>query len=83
MQTQFDLLLEIEVEVQGDFLKGKPSQFNSQFGNYLPADPAEVKNMKVFLVKDNMRIEITKFLPQMDLEYLESEFISAKEEEIE
>ena len=67
--------MELTIEVEGRIIRGKPEHFNSQFGNYLPADPHEVRGLRVWIVKGGYRVEISKFLSDDDIEGITRNYI--------
>jgi len=67
--------LTIDVEVEGTIIKGRPEHFNSQFGNRFLTDPHEVNGLRVWIVKGEYRIEISKFLSDDDIEGITRNYI--------
>jgi len=42
---------ELDLLCVGDYIKGTESYFDKSFGNYLPGEPEDVLNFKIYLTK--------------------------------
>lgn len=78
-----EIEIELQVECEGTYRKGSPDYFDSSFGNWLPGDPEEVDNFKVFLrcptpKKHHLQepqLEITQFLSESEYEELYNAYL--------
>lgn len=68
--------IRLDVECEGVIIPAIKDQFNLCFGNWLPGDPADVENFKVFLTSKSRRIDITSFLDEKEIENLKTEFLN-------
>lgn len=81
MSSIEDIEIKITVECEGEYKSGTKDRYDSAHGNYLPGDPPEVDNFKVFLsrvIVDQRRVErvdITSFIDNDQLEDLKSEYM--------
>lgn len=65
--------IEIEVQVDANYVPGKNDYFDRAYGNYLPGDTPEVRNLKVTISKSNRTIDITDALPASIIAELEEQ----------
>lgn len=72
MSRQITKKVSIEVEIDFKYLKGTDPEYNSRHGNYLPGDPTEINDIKVFIANQGKRIEITKFLGKDEMAEIET-----------
>lgn len=73
MSKQLELKVPLSILVDFDFQKERPEQFKGEYGNYLPGDPATIKNLRVSLQHIGKTIDITKFLDKNEIAAIESE----------
>lgn len=76
------------VECEGNYRKGTPDYFDQAHGNWLPGDPEEIEDFKVFLSsskalpgtseRSERRIEITEFLSEEEYETLYNEMLECE-----
>lgn len=66
---------ELELEVTGEVNLGSEDRYSSSFGNWLPGDKPEVKDLKVLL----SGVDITKAFNQAELEEFEEELIEREQ----
>lgn len=72
MSRQVECKVSIECQIEFDYFKGTEAEYNSRHGNYLPGDPTEISNVKVFLSHVGKRLEITKFLSKSEVAEVET-----------
>ena len=68
------LLDDFAVEVEGDYRKSEKDQFDKKLGAWSPGDPEMVENLKVFVLGNDKRIEITEALSTVEMEEIEERF---------
>lgn len=73
------LNIELEVEVDGEYYPGSPMIQNAEFPNCLPGDPPDITNLKVFVLKNGRKSEITSLLSREKLEEIKSQALEAGE----
>lgn len=67
--------ISIDVSCSGDYVPAVPSRYNAAHGNWLPGECAHIENFKVFIVKDDQKIEITNHLTKKQLNELETDYL--------
>lgn len=74
----------ITLRFTGEYRSGSKDYYDYDHGNYLPGDPPEVENFKVYVVDENELndIEVTRNLKKKALDYYKSLFIEYYEENI-
>lgn len=75
IKTTIITTIEIEAEVSADYLPGSGDYFDRTFGNYLPGDTPEIKNLKVTISKSNRTIDITDALPNRAISEIEEQIV--------
>lgn len=68
---------EFNITVEFDFIKGKEASYSGAFGNYLPGEPDEIKNLKVFLNGN----DITSFVSKDQLDKITDECFKSVDDE--
>lgn len=77
----------IQVECEGNYIRGVRERFDNSFGNYMPAEYAEIEGFRVFITKTDKeskkstRLEITEYLSEHDHEVLYKEYLQMCMEE--
>lgn len=71
---------EFEILLQGDYTKGYDAYFSKSFGNYLPGEPEDVTDFKVYLVKldeqnKEQLLDITDWLSPRKKDRLMTDFM--------
>ncbi len=61
----------LDVRCEGTYVPARPSKYSSEFGNYLPGEPAHIEDFRVFLGN----LEITNELTKAQLSELETDYL--------
>jgi hypothetical protein len=82
MLKSFETEVCLPVECVGKYLRGTSAIFSHAFGNYLPGDPEEISNFRVYIDLHGKKIDISELLTERERSILLNNFIeSCREEE--
>ncbi len=65
----------INVICEGSLSRGTSARFSHVFGNWLPGDPEEVLNFRVYIDNGKERLDITNFLTEKERSKLETDYL--------
>lgn len=76
-----NLWLSLDIVAEGKYNAGSENSRSWECPNGYPGDPEEIENLKVYLERSNLRVDITSILTSAQISKIEAEMLDAAREE--